>query len=139
MSKGYLELKSLSTFEERLEYLRRQSVIGETTFGFDRIFNQKFYQTSSEWKRIRKHVIVRDNGCDLGVDGYDIPEGVLIYIHHIVPITMDDIKNSSDALLDPDNLVTTTFETHNYIHFGTSIFKPKIFVERKPNDTIPWR
>lgn len=133
----YSELKSLKTFEERFNYLRLNGKIGIDTFGFDRIFNQRFYQ-STEWKRIRNEVIVRDNGCDLGIEGYEI-YGQKILIHHINPIFLDDIRDSSDFLLNPEYLITTTHSTHNAIHYGDEKLLKLPPVERTKNDTCPWR
>ena len=113
--KTYSELILLPTFEERFEYLRLDGKVGEDTFGFDRYLNQLFYQ-SQEWKKIRDYVIIRDNACDLGVEGYDIYSKVLI--HHMNPITARDIEKRTDLLLDPEYLISTTHNTHNAIHYG---------------------
>lgn len=134
--KRYSELITLPTFEERYEYLRLNGSVGKETFGFDRIFNQKFY-TSYEWRRIRDQIIVRDNGCDLGMDGYKIYGP--IYIHHMNPIMLDDIKNASDILLNPEYLISVTHATHNAIHYGDESLIIKAPIERRPNDTCPWR
>lgn len=134
-NKSYRELIRLHTFEERYEYLRLGGVVGASTFGFDRYINQSFYQ-SSEWKHIRREVILRDNGCDLGVRGFEINGALLI--HHMNPIDSNDIVHGEDWILDPDNLITTTQNTHNAIHYGDrSLLKTK-FVERKPGDTRLW-
>ena len=133
----YSELCRLSTFEERFEYLQLKGAVGRDTFGFDRIFNQRFYK-SREWKSIRDYVIVRDNGCDLGVEGYEI-NGQGIYIHHLNPITLDDIELATDILLDPEFLITTTHRTHNAIHYGDSNLLIKSPIIRTKNDTCPWR
>lgn len=136
-TKGYNELSSLSTFEERYDYLRTNSKVGTDKFGFDRYLNQRFYQ-SAEWKKVRDEVIIRDNGCDMGLKDYPIRGK--IYIHHIVPLTLDDVSNNSDSMLDPDNLVCVSMATHNAIHYGDStIVKDKNLVERSANDTCPWR
>ena len=134
----YSELIRLRTFEERLEYLRLRGSVGRDTFGFDRVFNQKFY-TSGEWRRLRKHIIARDNGCDLGIDGYEIWDQKSIFIHHLNPITLDDIENRTEILLNPEFLITTTFQTHNAIHYGSDITMPRAPIERQRNDTCPWR
>ena len=134
--KNYSELSKLNTFKERFEYLQLSGEVGKSTFGFDRYFNQRFYQ-SVEWKRIRHEVIVRDNGCDLGIDGYDIPKGVTIYIHHMNPLRIEDISEVTEYLLNPKYLITTTHRTHNGIHYGN--FKEIKVVERTPNDTCPWK
>lgn len=136
MTKTYSELIKLKTFKERYEYLRLDGLIGEETFGFDRYMNQKFYK-SKEWKRIRDQVIVRDNGCDLGVEGYEI--GGRILIHHMNPILLKDIQTLSEFLLNPEYLICTTLDTHNAIHYGNSnllVIEP---IERTKNDTCPWR
>ena len=134
----YQELSRLETFEERLEYLSLRGKVGADTFGFDRIFNQMFYKGSTEWKAIRDFVIARDNGCDLGVKGYEI-HGERIIIHHLNPITLDDIKNASEFLLDPNYLITTIHSTHNIIHYGGEFRPRRVLVERTKNDTCPWR
>lgn len=132
----YAELSTLPTFEERYQYLRLNGSVGETTFGFDRYINQKFYR-SAEWKQIRNHVIVRDNGCDLGVEGYEIHEKILI--HHMNPIALSDIQNASDYLLNPDYLISVTLATHNAIHYGDETLLIRAPTERRPNDTCPWK
>lgn len=133
--KCYSELILLPTFEERLEYLRDVHKIGEDTFGFDRYLNQNFYK-SPLWKRIRDQIIIRDDGCDLGIPGMTIFGKV--YIHHIIPLTKEDILNNSPGMLDPENLICVSFDTHNAIHCGS---EPRIttFAEREPNDTCPWK
>lgn len=132
----YSELILLPTFEERFEYLKLGGTIGEDTFGFDRYLNQVFYR-SKEWKRIRDEVIIRDNGCDLGVAGYDIFERILI--HHMNPISIEDIEQRSDLLLNPEYLISTTHNTHNAIHYGDSNLLMLGPIERIANDTSPWR
>lgn len=134
--KTYSELIALPTFEERFEYLRLDGSVGEQTFGFDRYINQLFYQ-SYEWKKIRDFVIIRDNGCDLGVEGHDI--GGKILIHHMNPITVNDIQNRSEFLLNPDYLISTTHITHNAIHYGDERLLAKGPIERTKYDTCPWR
>ena len=136
MIKTYSELITLPTFEERYRYLRLDGAVGVDTFGFDRIFNQQFY-TSREWKSIRDRVIVRDCGCDLGVEGYEIYGRIII--HHLNPITLEDIERKSDVLLDPENLITTTHATHNAIHYGDEGLLIVAPIERSRNDTCPWR
>lgn len=135
--RSYTELSSLRTFEERFNYLRLSGFVGRETFGFDRIFNQRFY-SSVEWKRIRDHVIVRDGCCDLGVEGFDILDQRII-IHHMNPIDLDDISTSSSFLLNPEYLITTTHATHNAIHYGDETILQKVPVERTRNDTCPWK
>ena len=134
----YSDLIQYSTFEDRLHYLELHGVVGEDTFGFDRYINQKFYK-SPEWRRVRDFVIVRDNGCDLGVKGYDI--GDRIIVHHMNPLTLDDISNSSDFLLNPEYLICVSKDTHDIIHYGFSserYAKSKEPVDRKPGDTKLW-
>ena len=137
MIKSYYELSQLSTYEERLHYLQIFGKVGEDTFGFDRYMNQAFYR-SREWKDLRNKIFIRDNGCDLGVKGYDILDRRSIIIHHINPITIEDIKNGSRNLLDPNNLITVASWTHNLIHFGTGN-EIKATLTRSPNDTCPWK
>lgn len=137
MIKTYTELTKLITFKDRYSYLRLRGAVGEETFGFDRFINQTFY-TSPEWRRVRDEVIVRDNGRDLGVEGYEI-YGQKVFIHHMNPILIKDILYRSELLLDPEYLITTTFETHNAIHYGDEGLIIKTPIERKPNDTIPWK
>ncbi|MCC8049716.1 MAG: hypothetical protein LIP10_03520 [Clostridiales bacterium] len=134
----YQELIRIPTFEERFEYLRLDGSVGVETFGYDRYLNQDFYQRSAEWKRVRAHVIARDYGKDLACDGYEI-YGQKIYIHHMNPISIEDIIHSTDFLLDPDYLITTTHGTHNAIHYGDKSQLPLPPVERQPGDTCPWR
>lgn len=134
--KTYSELRSLETFEDRFNYLKIFGEIGVDTFGFDRVFNQKFYH-SAEWKRIRHQIIIRDNGCDLGIS--DRPIKGQILIHHLNPITLEDIKNSEEKLFDPNNLICVSKITHNAIHYGYAETLPKKYEERKPNDTCLWK
>lgn len=132
----YSELITLPTFKERFEYLRLNGIVGKDTFGFDRYMNQIFYK-SREWQSLRNQIIIRDNGCDLGVDGYEIHGKILI--HHMNPITPDDIVERSDYLLNPDFLISTTLTTHNAIHYGDEKLIDKEPIERSKNDTCPWR
>lgn len=133
----YGELVRLPTFEERYEYLKLSSLVGDSTFGYERYLNQAFYR-SPEWKRVRRQVILRDKGCDLGIEGRDILDR--IEIHHITPITIDDIETASSILLDPDNLICCSPNTHKAIHYGESnLITPSEPTIRKPNDTCPWR
>ena len=134
----YSELIQLPTFMERYEYLRLGGKVGEETFGFDRYINQLFY-TSDEWRSLRNHIITRDDGCDLAVPGRDIQEGVKVLIHHMNPITVDDILNRSDFLLNPEYLICTIKNTHDAIHYGDSELLYKDPVVRFKNDTCPWR
>ena len=133
----YSELSKLATFKERFNYLSLNGQVGKDTFGFDRIFNQKFY-TSKEWRHIRDLVIVRDNGCDLGIEGYDIV-GQNLIIHHINPISLEDIESKSDILLNPEYLITTTHNTHNAIHYGDDKLLITGPIQRSKNDTCPWK
>lgn len=137
MLKTYTELSRLKTFEERFEYLRLNGRVGKDSFGFDRIFNQMFYR-SAEWKRVRNHVIIRDNGCDLGIEGREI-YGQRIVIHHLNPISLDDIDKKTDILLNPEYLITTIHTTHNAIHYGDENLLDRAPIERSRNDTCPWR
>lgn len=137
MIRTYTELSKLRTFEERFEYLRLDGDVGKDTFGFDRIFNQKFYR-SIEWKRIRDEVIIRDNGCDLGVPGHEI-YGQRILIHHLNPISLNDLEVKSDLLLNSEYLITTIHNTHNAIHYGDEDLLIKLPKERSKNDTCPWK
>ena len=132
----YSQLKQLQTFEERYDYLKLGGVVGEDTFGFDRYLNQNFYR-SREWKRVRDEVIMRDNGCDLGVDGHEIRGKILI--HHMNPITSEDIHRVSDYLLNPEYLICVTHRTHNAIHYGDESLIITAPIERTQNDTCPWR
>lgn len=137
--KTYSELITLPTFEERYRYLRLNGVVGEETFGYDRYLNQKFYRTDKEWLAIRDYVIIRDNGCDLGIPDRKIPKGVRILVHHIEPITINDIVNRTRRLLDPDNLISTIKNTHDAIHYGDESLLVTEPIERTPYDTCPWR
>lgn len=134
----YSELSKLTTFKERFEYLKLGDRVGAETFGSERYLNQLFYHDPA-WQKARREVILRDNGCDLGVEGYDIPDGRMCFIHHLNPITEKDIINRDSKLFDLDNLITTTRRTHNAIHYGSDDF---LFIDnfgREPNDTCPWR
>lgn len=133
----YRELIAFPTFEERFRYLKLSGIVGKETFGFDRYFNQAFYR-SREWKRIRDQVVIRDNGCDLGIAGREI-YGTTYYIHHMNPITLEDLETHSDYLLNPDYLITTTHATHNAIHYGDESLLIIIPPERFEYDTCPWR
>ena len=132
----YSELITLPTFKERYEYLRLNGRVGEETFGYDRYMNQTFYK-SREWLNIRDEVIIRDNGCDLGVEGYEIHGRILI--HHMNPITIDDILQRSDFLLNPEYLISTIKRTHDAIHYGDENLLIDVPIERTKNDTCPWK
>lgn len=132
----YSELITLPTFEERYRYLRLEGRVGEETFGFDRYLNQVFYK-SKEWRSVRDYVIARDNGCDLGIEGYEIFGQILI--HHMNPITKDDILHRKDFILNPEYLITTIKKTHDAIHYGDESLLITAPIERRKNDTCPWR
>lgn len=132
----YSELIQIPTFEERFEYLRLDGQVGVDTFGSDRYLNQIFYK-SPEWKKIRDEIIIRDQCCDLAMPGYDIHGPVLI--HHLNPITKADILSRTDLLLNPEYLVCTIQSTHNAIHYGDVNLLITNPIERKPNDTCPWK
>lgn len=136
MIRTYSDLSRLNTFEDRYQYLKLNGVVGEETFGFDRFINQNFYK-SPEWKTVRDFVIVRDNGCDLGIEGYEIRGK--IFIHHMNPILPKDIETRSEFLLDPEYLISTTHPTHNAIHYGDESLLIQTPIERSKNDTCPWR
>ena len=136
MVRNYTELSRLRTFEERFEYLRLTGIVGEDTFGFDRYLNQIFY-TTLEWKQLRSHLIVRDHGCDLGIMGYEILDRIIV--HHMNPISKEDILDRTEILLNPEFLICTMHFTHNAIHYGTADMLPRTPVDRKPNDMSPWK
>lgn len=132
----YSELITLPTFEDRYRYLQLNGAVGKDTFGFDRYINQQFYR-SKEWQRIRDEVIIRDNACDLGMEGYEIRGR--IYVHHMNPIMVRDIQSNSDYLMNPEFLICTTHRTHNAIHYGDENLLAKAPIERTKNDTCLWR
>ena len=132
----YSELILLQTFEERFRYLQLNGRVGDDTFGFDRYINQKFYR-SADWKRIRDQIIIRDNGCDLALEGYEIYGRILI--HHMNPITVKDIELSTEYLMNPEYLICVTHDTHNAIHYGDEKLITKGAVVRTKNDTCPWK
>lgn len=134
--KTYTELVSLPTFEERFKYLQLNGAVAEETFGFDRYLNQALYR-SKEWKCIRDIVIIRDNGCDLGIEGREILDHVII--HHMNPISMKDIIEGNPKIYDPEYLITTTHRTHNAIHYGDESLLFTGLVTRTQGDTTPWR
>lgn len=137
MTKSYHELILLPTFKERFEYLKLNGMVSDPTFGGHRYLNQLLYR-SPIWRSIRNKVIVRDNACDLADPLYDLGSN-RAYIHHINPITIEDIKNGSSIVFDLDNLITCSMQTHNAIHYGSEDGLPKLPVERTPNDTCPWK
>ena len=132
----YSELITLPTFRDRYEYLKLNGRVGEETFGFDRYLNQAFYK-SEEWRAVRDYVIVRDNGCDLGMEGHEIFGKILI--HHMNPISKRDILDRSDLLLNPEYLICTIKNTHDAIHFGDANLLIVAPIERRRNDTCPWK
>lgn len=134
--KRYSELIQLETFEERFQYLKIGGTVGQATFGYERYLNQLLYN-SDEWKRIRREVIIRDNGCDLGCDGYTLHGKILV--HHMNPITIDDIKERNPRVFDLENLICTSHNTHNAIHYGDEHLLIKAPIERTKNDMCPWR
>lgn len=131
----YTELCQFRTFEERFEYLKLGGQVANETFGFDRWVNQRFYR-SHEWKQVRQKVIIRDEGRDLGVEGYELQNG--IYIHHMNPMVVKDITDAEAWILDPEFLICVSFNTHNAIHYGDKDLLPKM-IDRTPNDTCPWK
>lgn len=136
MTRTYTEMMSYDSFDDRFAYLRLDGRVGKDTFGYDRYLNQAFYK-SAEWKRIRNEIILRDNGCDLAHPDYQIVGRV--YIHHLNPVTKKDVLDRSSILLNPEYLVCVSYDTHQAIHYGDeSLLQPDL-VERKPNDTCPWR
>lgn len=135
MLRRYSELERLETFEERFEYLSLQGQVGEATFGFDRWINQQFYK-SREWRQLRNFVIVRDEGCDLGVPGYDVHSRLII--HHMNPMSVSNITHADPRNLDPEYLITTVHQTHNAIHYGDEKQLPRRLIDRRPGDTKLW-
>ena len=136
MIRTYSELITFPTFEERYRYLRLEGKVGEDTFGFDRWLNQSFYK-DPEWRAIRDKIIIRDNGCDLGIPGREIYSRIIV--HHMNPLTKDDILSRSAFLLNPEYLICTVKNTHDAIHYGDEGLLIKAPIERTKNDTCPWR
>lgn len=136
MKRTYNELIKLNTFDERFEYLQLKGLVGKETFGYSRYLNQILYR-SPEWKHLRQQIILRDRGCDLAVEGYEIFGKILI--HHINPISLKDIEERDPKVFDMNNLITVSFNTHQAIHYGSEELLLKDPVERKPNDQCPWR
>lgn len=134
-SRSYSELVRFQTHLDRFNYLSLSGVVGDPTFGYDRYLNQMFYR-SREWRNCRRDVIVRDLGCDLGLPGYEIHERV--YVHHMNPMTLEQVEDEADVLLDPEFLICVTLNTHNAIHYGDAKLLPQPMVERKPDDHILW-
>lgn len=135
MIRTYSELSKLKTFDERFEYLKLDGKVAQPTFGFERYLNQLFY-TSGPWREARDKVIIRDNGCDLGLDGYEIFGR--IYVHHVNPITAEDIRLRRPWILDPEFLICVSWDTHQAITFGDKNLLTKIAIERRPGDTKLW-
>jgi hypothetical protein len=136
LQRSYRNLILLPTFEERYDYLNLQGVVGESIFGFDRYLNQRFY-TSREWRQFRNKIIARDDGNDLGLEGYPITGRVII--HHLNPLTIDDFEDNTEALFDPDNVICVSEDTHQAIHYGDKHLLPGAPIVRSRNDTCPWR
>ena len=134
-NRTYSELSQLETFEERYHYLELKGILGKSTFGFDRWINQRFYK-SNEWKIVRNHVIVRDNGCDLGIPGYEIHSGLTV--HHMNPLSLADLTHGEDWIIDPNFLITTSLQTHNAIHYGDESLLPRGPIVRRAGDTTLW-
>lgn len=135
MNRSYTDLRRFLTFDERFRYLKLHGQVGHATFGSDRYINQAFY-TSSQWREIRKEVIVRDYGCDMGIEGYEIHKG--LYIHHMNPMTVEDIRSANPDILDPEFLITVSLATHNAIHYGDENLLPRTTIARQPGDTKLW-
>ena len=131
----YTEMSELETFEDRYRYLKLGGAVGRATFGHDRYINQNFYR-SPQWRHLRSHIIMRDDGCDLGVPGYDLHQR--IYIHHMNPMTVEDLISGSPDVLDPEFLICVSHRTHNAIHYGDESLLPSPPVERQPGDTKLW-
>lgn len=136
MIRCYRDLKQLESFKERYYYLKLHGIVGEETFGFDRYVNQSLYR-SPRWRLTRSKVIIRDDGCDLGIEGRDLSDYIIV--HHMNPITLEDIEEERDSIFDPEYLICCSPRTHKAIHFGDENLLPKDFVERRPNDTCLWR
>lgn len=134
--KSYSEVIALPTFYERFQYLKLKGQVGEQTFGRDRHINQTLYM-SPEWKRFRRDIILRDLGCDLACEGFDVIGKIVI--HHINPLTFEDVVNRAASIFDPENVISTSFQTHNAIHYGSENVLGADPIERKPNDTCPWK
>jgi hypothetical protein len=132
----YRELRRLRSFLDRFEYLKLGGTVGRSTFGYDRYLNQMLY-TSGRWRRTRDDIIVRDSGCDLGVEDYMIYDRILV--HHINPVTLEDVEEDRDIVYDPDNLICTALDTHNAIHYGDISLLRKLPIVRTRNDTCPWK
>lgn len=134
-TRSFSELQYIDSFLGRYEYLQLRGEVGWATFGFDRYMNQQFY-ASREWRQVRQHVIARDMGCDLGIEGYEIFDR--IYIHHMNPMTVEHIKTGNESILDPEFLIATTHKTHNAIHYGDTSLLPRPITPRSKGDTKLW-
>lgn len=134
-NRTYVELRRLETFEERFHYLKLRGVTGVSTFGFDRWMNQLFYK-SREWKQARNNIILRDSGCDLGILGYEIHSDLIV--HHMNPLSIDDLEHSNESIIDPNFLITTSLQTHNAIHYGDESLLPRGPIVRRLGDTKLW-
>lgn len=133
----YSELIAIPTFEERFQYLKLNGRVGQDTFGYDRYINQHLYQRNPKWRKARDRVIIRDNGCDLGIEGREIYERIIV--HHMNPITLEDVQKDRDWLYDPEFLICTVHNTHNAIHYGDEHLLVKAPIERTQNDTCLWK
>lgn len=136
MIRTFRDLSKLRTFKERYQYLKLGGIVGEKTFGYDRYLNQYLYKTK-RWRQTRELVIIRDDGCDLGIVGYEIRDKILI--HHMNALSIDDIEQERDCIFDPELLICTSLNTHLAIHYGDETLLPSLPIERKKNDTCPWR
>lgn len=134
--RSYSELRRLDTFEERYRYLALRGNVGDSTFGFDRYINQQFYR-SRQWRSLRNDIIIRDEACDLGIPGFEIYDRIII--HHMNPMTVNDLVDGDDSVLDPEFLICVTHRTHNAIHYGDESQLPRKILERRPGDTLLWR
>lgn len=134
----YSELIRLHTIEDRFNYLKIAASVGESTFGFSRYLNQALYR-SKEWKDFKREMVIRDKACDMALEGWDVPEGAILVLHHINPLTLEDVENRSDALFDPENVVCVSDRTHRAIHYGDISLINTLPIERRPNDTCPWK
>jgi len=136
--RSYTELSKLKTFGERYSYLRLDGKVGEETFGRDRWLNQIFYKRK-DWQDLRRKILLRDRGCDLGIPGYEFGPRQTVIIHHMNPIQLETLRDCPELCLDPEYLIATSLDTHNAIHFGKEMTSPTEFVERSQNDTCPWK
>lgn len=136
MSKTYRRLRRLRSFKDRYDYLRLKGTVGLATFGYDRYLNQVLYK-SDRWLKTRDDIIIRDEGCDLGLEGYEIQGRIIV--HHMNPITIRDIELERDCVFDPDGLICTSLRTHNAIHYGDESLLPQLPITRRRNDTCPWK